>query len=66
MAENHLGSSRGDDLSFIDSLANCTQFQRMAFSNNSLKGPLASTIANLSTQLFWIDLEFNQIHGTIP
>ena len=66
MAKNQLGSVGGDDLSFIDSLANYTRLQTMAFGVNFLKGPLVSTIANLSTQLSTIDLGFNQIHGTIP
>ena len=66
MALNQLGSVGGDDLSFINSLVNCTQLQRMAFSHNFLKGPLVSTIANSTTQLSWIDLGINQIHGTIP
>ena len=66
MGKNQLGTSKGDDLSFIDSLANCTRLQRMSFNHNFLKGPLLSTIANLSTQLFWLDMGFNQIHGTIP
>ena len=66
MATNQLGSSIGDDLRFIDSLANCTRLQTMIFSNNFLKGPLVSTIANFSTQLSMIILGINQIHGTIP
>ena len=63
---NQLGTSRGDDLSFIDSLANCTRLKRMSFNTNFLKGPLVSTIANLSTQLSLLDMGFNEIHGTIP
>ena len=51
MALNQLGSVGGDDLSFINSLVNCTQLQRKAFSHNFLKGPLDSTIANFTTQL---------------
>ena len=66
MAMNQLGSSIGDDLSFIDSLANCTRLQTMIFGHNFLKGPLVSTIANFSTQISWIGLGMNQIHGTIP
>ncbi|KAL6321168.1 hypothetical protein AAG906_012940 [Vitis piasezkii] len=66
MAWNQLGSAGGDDLSFINSLANCTWLQRMSFNRNFLKGPLVSTIANFSTQISLIDLGINQIHGTIP
>ena len=66
MAMNQLGSSIGEDLSFIDSLANCTRLQTMIFGHNFLKGPLVSTIANFSTQISWISLGMNQIHGTIP
>ena len=66
MGWNQLGSAGGDDLSFINSLANCTWLQRMSFNRNFLKGPLVSTIANFSTQISLIDLGINQIHGTIP
>ena len=66
MAMNQLGSVGGDDLSFINSLVNCTQLRRIGFSHNFLKGPLVSTIANFTTQLSWIGLGINQIHGTIP
>ena len=66
MAMNQLGSSIGYDLRFIDSLANCTRLQTMIFSNNFLKGPLLSTIANFSTQLSMRVLGINQIDGTIP
>ena len=66
MAQNQLGSSKGDDLNFIDSLANCTKLRVIQFHQNFLKGHLVSTIANFSTHISRINLGFNQIHGTIP
>ena len=50
MAVNQLG----DDLSFIPSLVNCTQLKYLIFGDNSLRGSLSSTIANLSTQILGI------------
>ena len=53
-------------MSFIPSLVNYTQLQVLIFEDNSLRGSLSSTIANLSTQILWIAIGGNQIHGTVP
>ena len=68
MSGNRLGSTEGDhDLDFITSLVNCTKLKILVFEDNSLKASLVnSSIANLSTQINWISLGINEIHGTIP
>ena len=68
MNGNRLGSTEGDhDLDFITYLVNCTKLKILVFEDNSLKASLvSSSIANLSTQINWISLGINEIHGTIP
>ncbi|CAL5417249.1 unnamed protein product [Camellia sinensis] len=55
-----------DDLTFISSLTNCTTLKAIVARNNLFRGSLPDSIANLSTYLGWIDMRFNQIHGSIP
>ena len=68
MSGNRLGSTEGDhDLDFITYLVNRTKLKMLVFEDNSLKASLvSSSIANLSTQINWISLGINEIHGTIP
>ena len=68
MSGNRLGSTAGDhDLDFITSLVNCTKLKILVLDDNCLKASLvSSSIANLSTQINWISLGINEIHGTIP
>ncbi|GMP79121.1 hypothetical protein CsSME_00034790 [Camellia sinensis var. sinensis] len=55
-----------DDLTFILSLTNCTSLQFIDVGRNLLSGTLPDSVANLSTYLSLINLELNQIHGSIP
>ncbi|GMP79123.1 hypothetical protein CsSME_00034792 [Camellia sinensis var. sinensis] len=55
-----------DDLTFISFLTNCTSLQHIDAGNNSFRGSLPDSIANLSTYLSTINLQINQIHGNIP
>ncbi|CAL5379916.1 unnamed protein product [Camellia sinensis] len=55
-----------DDLTFILSLTNCTGLQFLEVGNNLLRGSLPDSVANLSADLSHIDLQLNQIHGSIP
>ncbi|XP_059626954.1 putative receptor-like protein kinase At3g47110 [Cornus florida] len=63
---NLLGSSLGDDLSFITSLINCSKLQLLELSNNHFGGELPNSITNLSIQLTWLELAGNNIGGRIP
>ncbi|KAL0351342.1 UNVERIFIED_CONTAM: putative LRR receptor-like serine/threonine-protein kinase [Sesamum calycinum] len=60
------GNNFWSDFSFISSLTNCTSLQVLAVSQNLLNGSLPDSIANLSSQLTYLSLDSNQIHGSIP
>ncbi|KAK2990687.1 hypothetical protein RJ640_000108, partial [Escallonia rubra] len=66
IGSNHLGSNKTHDLSFIASLANCSQLRLLYFNNNNFGGELPSSIGNLSNQLQRLGLGQNQISGKIP
>ncbi|THG06148.1 hypothetical protein TEA_018158 [Camellia sinensis var. sinensis] len=55
-----------DDLTFISPLTNCTSLQIIDAGDNLFRGSLPDSIANLSTYLSWMNLQINQIHGSIP
>ncbi|KAB1210669.1 LRR receptor-like serine/threonine-protein kinase EFR [Morella rubra] len=63
---NLLGNHLADDLSFLSSLANCSQLRLLDVSHNWLGGELPNSITNLSTQLTWLRLAENFIGGMIP
>ncbi|KAK4413351.1 putative receptor-like protein kinase [Sesamum alatum] len=60
------GNNFWGDFSFISSLKNCTSLKVLAVSHNLLNGSLPDSIANLSSQLTYLSLSSNQIHGSIP
>ncbi|OIW01169.1 hypothetical protein TanjilG_10330 [Lupinus angustifolius] len=64
--ENGLGSGRVGDLSFLDSLVNCTVLEFLGLHYNNFGGELPISIANLSTQLNTFNIGSNRIHGNIP
>ncbi|XLT65204.1 hypothetical protein S245_023139 [Arachis hypogaea] len=66
VGRNRFGSGRAHDLDFLSSLTNCTQLQKLDFSENYLGGALTSLIGNLSTNLILFDMGLNQISGRIP
>ncbi|XP_077242015.1 putative receptor-like protein kinase At3g47110 [Tasmannia lanceolata] len=63
---NQFGTGKADDLSFITSLTNCSNLERVDLSMNHFGGILPSSIANLSTHLTWLQLGASQIVGSIP
>ncbi|KAM7473925.1 hypothetical protein LguiB_021168 [Lonicera macranthoides] len=63
---NLLGTNATDDLNFITSLSNCTNFQILALSINNFGGEIPSSIGNLSAQLNRLALGANYISGIIP
>ncbi|XP_058068702.1 LRR receptor-like serine/threonine-protein kinase EFR [Magnolia sinica] len=63
---NELGIGKARDLSFLDSLTNCSSLQMLDLSFNHLSGMLPDSIANLSTQLTWLSFKSNSIFGSIP
>ncbi|XP_058111194.1 probable LRR receptor-like serine/threonine-protein kinase At3g47570 [Magnolia sinica] len=63
---NKLGIGKARDLSFLDSLTNCSSLQLVHVGINRLSGVLPNSIANLSTQLTILSLGSNMIFGSIP
>ncbi|XP_058109079.1 probable LRR receptor-like serine/threonine-protein kinase At3g47570 [Magnolia sinica] len=63
---NKLGIGKGRDLTFLDSLTNCSSLQVLDVGINRLNGALPVSIANLSIQLRKLILDDNMIFGSIP
>ncbi|KAL8141185.1 hypothetical protein V2J09_007206 [Rumex salicifolius] len=54
------------DLSFLDTLANCTNLIKLLIGDNSFTGSFPRSILNLSTSLELFGLYSNQVSGQIP
>ncbi|XP_058111196.1 probable LRR receptor-like serine/threonine-protein kinase At3g47570 [Magnolia sinica] len=63
---NRIGIGKAHDLSFLDSLTNCSSLQELDISYNRLSGVLPESMGNLSTQLRILWLGSNMIFGRIP
>ncbi|XP_019155348.1 PREDICTED: putative receptor-like protein kinase At3g47110, partial [Ipomoea nil] len=64
---NLLGSNDPlNDLVFITSLSNCSNFKLFIIQENRFEGKFPNTIANLSSKLQTLYLGHNKIFGTIP
>ncbi|EEF35543.1 serine-threonine protein kinase, plant-type, putative [Ricinus communis] len=55
-----------DDLSFIESLTNCSSLTALDLQSNLFQGNVPNSIANLSKDLMAIALSDNQLKNTIP
>ncbi|WOG85687.1 hypothetical protein DCAR_0104878 [Daucus carota subsp. sativus] len=67
LGQNSLGDNmRPGDLSFLDSLVNCTRLRVLAFDDNNLGGKFPNSIVNLSTTMEKLGLYGNHIYGSIP
>ncbi|XP_059639127.1 putative receptor-like protein kinase At3g47110 [Cornus florida] len=64
--DNHLGTKKANDLSFLDSLTNCTNLEVLTLGGNHFGGVPPDSIANLSTKLTSLWLNLNYISGSIP
>ncbi|CAL8087913.1 unnamed protein product [Prunus armeniaca] len=63
---NRLGSGKAGDLNFLIFLANCSGLEDLLLDHNHFGGELPRSIADLSTQLKYLYLAGNFIHGSIP
>ena len=63
---NNFGSGEAEEMTFLNSLANCSQLQELTFSVNRFQGVLPDSIANFSTQLEKLIMNSNQLYGRIP
>ncbi|XP_062165957.1 probable LRR receptor-like serine/threonine-protein kinase At3g47570 [Alnus glutinosa] len=66
LEQNRLGNGKLGDLSFIGFLANCTSLEALGLDRNQFGGVLPSSVANLSSQLNYLVMGGNMIHGGIP
>ncbi|WOG91023.1 hypothetical protein DCAR_0310271 [Daucus carota subsp. sativus] len=67
LASNSLGYNQPpDDLSFFESLVNCTNLKELALGGSGLKGKLPESVVNLSTTIEILDMSVNYIYGSIP
>ncbi|KAK6137209.1 hypothetical protein DH2020_029046 [Rehmannia glutinosa] len=55
-----------DDISFISSLTNCTNLQLVDLALNPISGTILDTFANLSSQIFYMQISGTRVHGKIP
>ncbi|GAB4862059.1 hypothetical protein Ancab_037313 [Ancistrocladus abbreviatus] len=66
-SDNHLGMDEASDLSFVDSLVNCSSLIQLAVGgNDNLGGVLPRSLVNLSAALIFLDFSNNLIVGDIP
>ncbi|CAL5432222.1 unnamed protein product [Camellia sinensis] len=66
-SDNSLGTNQANELmSFLTSLSNCSNLQVLDLALNYFKGFLPHSIANLSTNITWFNLQANYISGNIP
>ncbi|KAG5527938.1 hypothetical protein RHGRI_028759 [Rhododendron griersonianum] len=63
---NNLGFGDAGDLSFIDSLTNCSKLRILGLDENRFGGVLPTTIVNLSSHLNGLAAGRNQLVGSIP
>ncbi|XP_050236389.1 probable LRR receptor-like serine/threonine-protein kinase At3g47570 isoform X2 [Mercurialis annua] len=66
LSNNHLGSRKADDLSFLFHLTNATNLTTLLINDNNFGGELPEYIANFSKKLENLNFRRNQIHGKIP
>ncbi|KAG0542136.1 hypothetical protein BDA96_02G077000 [Sorghum bicolor] len=63
---NILEANNEEEWKFIGSLANCSRLQQLSFSGNRFAGKLPDSLANLSTNLQWLQIQNNNISGVMP
>ncbi|KAL1814880.1 putative receptor-like protein kinase At3g47110 [Daucus carota subsp. sativus] len=67
MGYNPLGGGMlPNDLSFLNSLVNCSHLDSLDFASTGIRGELPNAIVNLSTTIEHISLDENHIYGSIP
>ncbi|KAI3833290.1 hypothetical protein MKW98_006389 [Papaver atlanticum] len=66
LAENKLGTGQPDDLTFLNSLVNCTDLKFLIVDRNNFGGVIPNSIANLTNKLEQLYLSKNPIYGSVP
>lgn len=65
LASNSLGTGKGDDLNFLNSLTKCKNLHVLDLSDNKFGGVLPNSLFNLSF-LVTLRLNANRLTGSIP
>ncbi|KAJ0987966.1 hypothetical protein J5N97_006322 [Dioscorea zingiberensis] len=63
---NQFQASDAKDLSFIDSLVNCSTLSILSIADNDLGGVLPLSLANFSKELSVLAMDYNHFSGIIP
>ncbi|KAJ0960077.1 hypothetical protein J5N97_000136 [Dioscorea zingiberensis] len=66
LQKNQFQASDAKDLSFIDSLVNCSNLQVFSIAYNDLGGVLPLSLANFSKELWHLSMPYNHFSGIIP
>ncbi|XP_058198325.1 probable LRR receptor-like serine/threonine-protein kinase At3g47570 [Rhododendron vialii] len=66
VARNQLETDEAEGFSFLTSLTNCSNLQGLDIGMNRFKGELPTSIANFSSSLQLLIVQFTQISGSIP
>ncbi|KAK3019486.1 hypothetical protein RJ639_004885 [Escallonia herrerae] len=66
LGANKLGTNKSNELSFLDSLVNCTHLSELIIGINGFGGVLPDSLVNLSTELTFLRLDSNYILGSMP
>ncbi|CAO2833175.1 unnamed protein product [Amaranthus hypochondriacus] len=63
---NYLGTTGDGDLNFIQTFLNCSNLKYFVLRHNSFGGSLPDFRGNFSTKMVTLDLDYNEIEGSIP
>ncbi|KAL8241358.1 hypothetical protein R6Q59_014713 [Mikania micrantha] len=66
MGTNNFGTKEPDEMNFIESLKNCTKLLTLDLGICNFQGVIPRSIGNLSSQLNYLRLYGNQLHGNLP
>ncbi|KAI4344998.1 hypothetical protein L6164_012168 [Bauhinia variegata] len=66
LGHNNLGHNSQKDWDFLNSLINCSKLEYLGLRVNNFGGNLPKAVGNLSHQLMRLELNSNNIHGSIP
>nr|TKW37266.1 hypothetical protein SEVIR_1G036307v2 [Setaria viridis] len=66
LGQNQLEATNGAEWSFLSTLTNCSHLKLIDLGENKLQGELPDLIGNLSSNLFFLNVQINNITGKIP
>ncbi|CAL4889196.1 unnamed protein product [Urochloa decumbens] len=65
-AKNQIQATQDADWDFLASLTNCSELQLLDLGDNLLAGEIPSSVGNLSKNLEYLNMIYNNITGMIP